>query len=391
MHDPRQDAVQVESLEQADSGRVQGVQLAVPCVQRLEVARCAQRHRRLVGEGPERLKALARRQHRVGGVVGPDEPAARAVSFDQRHEQPVIRPRARTRPTAPGLVARAIADESRRDGVFDQIAPFDLELRHEQQIQVGVRQAEVEPGIIRLPAGRTRRREVAAVRKADGDLLELERLLDSARDVLEHRVDGFDVDQRGGEVEQAAQRCAVTGGLGGDLDPLVRHDHMLGEGDEHVDLLIRRPQARPGFVDGHDTEQRPVGAAHRDDEGVLRVPGIGIQADREIRNVRGHSGPDGFVVRNEVGAAPEEALGQKRRPPIRRSGRAEQRVARLLVPVHRRHFEVAFSGPVEVDRDRAPAERLRDRLRNPVDEPRQIALVADKTSDLEQAPQLRER
>ena len=74
--------------------------------------------------------------------------------------------------------------------------------------------------------------------KADGDLLELERLLNSARDVLEHRVDRVEIDQRRGDVEQRPQRRSVTRDLGGDLDPLVRHDHMLGKSHEHIELLV---------------------------------------------------------------------------------------------------------------------------------------------------------
>src|SRR6188472_4310759 len=101
----------------------------------------------------------------------------------------MARPRTRSRSSPLRLVLGATADESSRDCLFDQVAPFDLELRHVEQIEVGLRQAEVEPGVVRLPTRGAGQGEAAVERKADGDLLELERLSDSGGDGLEDLVD----------------------------------------------------------------------------------------------------------------------------------------------------------------------------------------------------------
>ena len=161
LHDRGEHAVDVEPLEQADRRTVQRRQLGVARVEGLEGDRRAERHRRLVRKGPQRLQPLAGRQHRVGGIVGPDEPAPRAVPLDQGNEQPVVRPGARAGAAALRRVRGAVADESPRDRVLDQVAALDLELRHEELVQVGIGEDEVEPGIVDLPARRSRRGEAA--------------------------------------------------------------------------------------------------------------------------------------------------------------------------------------------------------------------------------------
>ena len=290
MHDPRQDAVQVESLEQADSGRVQGVQLAVPCVQRLKVARCAQRHRRLVGEGPERLKALARRQHRVGGVIGPDEPAARAVSLES-HESGQWRDQARgpapprsdeyVEPTGTSDPGDVVLRSGR--AAFDPRTPAPRGCPAPRSPK-----AESSPGERLLPSGRSRRREAAVARETDHDLLELERLTDPARDRLEDVVGRLEVDQGRRDVEQPPPARPGRARRWRRPASLRSLRYVLGEGHEHVELLVGRAQARLGA-------RRP----NTTPSSVPSAPRIGtISASSGLPRVR-------------IGAGPE-ALGRER-------------------------------------------------------------------------------
>ena len=106
--------------------------------------------------------------------------------------------------------------------------------------------------------------------------------------------------------------------------------------------------------------------------------------------MKGEIVPVGLVVRDQIGAAAEEALGEERRPGVCRPDRADQRLAGSLAAVNRRDLEVALGRPVEVDRHRPEAERVRDRRRNRVGQARQVALLADESRDLEEAPELRE-
>ena len=187
------------------------------------------------------------------------------------------------------------------------------------------------------------------------------------------------------------QRRAVTRGSVGILNGFDRADHVLREGDEHVDLLVGRAEPGLGLVDRDDAEQRSVRAPHRHHQRVLGVPRVGVGAQLELGDVRGHARPVDLVVRDQIGAAAQKALREERRPRIRGSRRAEQRLARPLAPVHGGDHEVALGGPVEVDRHRAKAERVGDRRGDRVDEPRQVALVADEPGDLEQASKLWQR
>ena len=75
LHDRGEHAVDAEPLEQPDRRLVQRGQLAVARVERLEVDRCAERHRRLVRKGAQRLQPLPGGQHRIRWVVDPDEAA----------------------------------------------------------------------------------------------------------------------------------------------------------------------------------------------------------------------------------------------------------------------------------------------------------------------------
>ena len=105
---------------------------------------------------------------------------------------------------------------------------------------------------------------------------------------------------------------------------------------------------------------------HRHEERVLRVPGIIPAARLQVGNVaRGVALGRPVVLSgpHDVRAAALEALVEQRLPLRDPAKLAEQVLARSLVAVDRRDAEVVPRSTVEVDHDRAVAERLGDRSR----------------------------
>ena len=183
----------------AASSRVAGVE-------GLEVDRRAKRHRRLVGKRPQCLQPLAGRQHRVGRVVGPDEPAARAITLDQAA-------RAASGATTPAGPPRRAASctwsrrpERRRDGVFDQSSSprsrtpartADRGRRRSGRTRARDRSASSR----RFRAGRSRRR----ARVQTATFSNSRACRDSAGDGLEDVVGRVELDEGTGDVEQLAR------------------------------------------------------------------------------------------------------------------------------------------------------------------------------------------
>ena len=186
------------------------------------------------------------------------------------------------------------------------------------------------------------------------------------------------VDQRGRDVEQRRSDARSRAASAATWTPSMPRSRARAKATSTSSSSSRGPQAGLRLVDGDDAEQRPVGTPHRDDRASSGCQASGSELIERSGTCDGQVLPVGLVVRDQVGAAPEEALGEERRPGSLRACRAEQRLARALVAVHRRHLEVAFGGPVEVDRDSSAAERIRDRRRNPVD--RRVRSRSSRTS-----------
>ena len=163
---------------------------------------------------------------------------------------------------------------------------------------------------------------------------------------------------------------------------------VVDERDEHFEVVVRGPAAAHGLVHRDDPEQEAALVAHRDEERVLGIPGVGVARTASFRHVaRPERVPVDGAARHDVGAAPLEALGEEHRPVVAGPRVAEQHRLRLLVPVHGRHLEVVPLGPVEVDCDGPVAERLADGSGDGVEQRRKILTRPQKTGHLDEAPQ----
>ena len=163
---------------------------------------------------------------------------------------------------------------------------------------------------------------------------------------------------------------------------------VVDEGDEHVEVVVRGPAAADRLVDRDDPEQKASLVAHRDEERVLGIPGVGMARPSSLRDVaRAERGPVDRAARHVVGAPALEALGEEHRPVVAGPCVAEQHGLGLLVAVHGRHLEVVPLGSVEVDRDGPVAERLADGARDGVEQRGKILTRPQKAGHLDEAPQ----
>ena len=85
--------------------------------------------------------------------------------------------------------------------------------------------------------------------------------------------------------EQMFERVAVRLRARGLLCRLHRERGVLGDGDEHVDLVAARLAPGDRLVDGEDAEQLAVRAAHRREQRVVRMPRVRVVADRQVGGV----------------------------------------------------------------------------------------------------------
>ena len=81
--------------------------------------------------------------------------------------------------------------------------------------------------------------------------------------------------QRRRDGEQPLERVAVRLRARAFLRGLDGERRVLGDGDEDVDLVAARPAARDRLVDREDAEQLAVRPAHRHEQRVVRMPGVG--------------------------------------------------------------------------------------------------------------------
>ena len=117
-----------------------------------------------------------------------------------------------------------------------------------------------------------------AVAQRREHVLEAERVAhagaDSAQDLVGDRLGG----QAGRDLEELLERDLVPRRLGRLLRRLHGERGVIGERDEHVELLVGRTAPADRLVDRQDAEQMAVGVAQRDEERVLGMPGVGAVA-----------------------------------------------------------------------------------------------------------------
>ena len=165
---------------------------------------------------------------------------------------------------------------------------------------------------------------------------------------------------------------------------------MVGERDEHVQLLVGRTPAAERLVDGEDAEQVAVVVAHRHEESVERMPAVRARAGRDVGDVAFAVRPVELAGLQEVGAAPREVLREQRLPLLDRANVTDQRLARLGPAVDGRDVEVVPRRPMEVDRDRRVPERFRDHPRDRREQLGKVVALANERRDLDEAAQRRD-
>jgi hypothetical protein len=162
---------------------------------------------------------------------------------------------------------------------------------------------------------------------------------------------------------------------------------MVGDGHEHLELLIGGAQASVGLADRQNAQHVAVGVEHRHEQLVVGVPRVGRCARLPVWHVAPADValPVEGSVRDQVGAAALEALVEERLPraPVERV--SQQRPAGIVGAVDRRHLEVVPGGPVEVDDDGVESERCRDRRRDRVEQGGLLGLGSHEPGDLEKA------
>jgi hypothetical protein len=346
---------------------------------------------RLVGEHPQDAELLRGRQQPVGRVVGPDEADRVAGLASKRDDQPVPVPGPRPAAVQLGFVVRPGLEPLVRLLARKQVAALGLEPRIEQAVQRGHRQPDGD--LLAAPAARRSRDKAVAFAEEQGDPLEREGAPDSLRDGFEHLLRRQDRAQPRRDLVEVLERGAVPAQLGSPLQLLHGVCRLGGHRAEEVELVVGRAAARVGLVDREHAQQPALGVGERDEQAVLRVPGIRVVGVRSRRDEGRQLDvvPVELAAADEVGAAAAEAIGHQRLPVRPRAGRPEQRVAGVFVPVHGGDLEVVPGRAIEVDDHRLPAEAGGDRRGDRVQQVVELSFDADEVGQLEQRPESCER
>ena len=388
------DAAGIE-VEDRDRRRVdQRAPCLVRLVERLELPRELERRRDLVGEHPEHLKALAAREQPVDRIVDPDEPDELPLPAEERNDEPVVVPRVRPAAVEHRAVRRRPAHARVALLAGEQVAPFDLELRIEERIDVA--NVEIEPErLVVAPPARSRACDERTVRigKLNRDLVEAERAADVVADELQHRVDRDAAGQMGGDLDEPLERGAPLRALRGRLHGLDRGGRVMCDGDEDVELVVGRAPAGDGLRHRDHAEHPAVGGLHRHEQLVLRPPRVRGTVIVDVGHVPPalHGRPVVLAGRDEERAPPLEARIERAGPALGRLCVAEQDRARLLAPEDADDLEVVPRRAIEVDDDDAVAQRLGDRPGHLREQRRQVRLVAHELRHFEQPAESRER
>src|SRR5205807_3691208 len=154
----------------------------------------------------------------------------------------------------------------------------------------------------------------------------------------------------------------------------------------HLELLVVRAQSAARLADREDGEHPGLRVLKRDEELVLRVPGIRFVGRLDIRHVARADvrRPVERAVRDQVGAAAPVRVGQQLLPAVPLVRAAEKGLTRLVAAVDVRDAEVVEFGPVEVEHDGLELERLGDALHDRRQRALEIPLAADHARHLEQ-------
>ena len=356
----------------------------------LEPARGLDRPHRLVGEHAQRLQRLVGGQQPVLRIVDPHHPVEPAGRVVQRHDDPVVVPGERPAPVGDRRV-----DAAEVGRALDRHVALhhDAAVAHVRGVEQLLERRDLHERELRGALGReadARQRHELALLGQEGDhLVEAERLARPPADRVEHLLLGPALGQLGRHGQQVLDRGAVAAPELGRLRLLDRDGRVCDDRAQQLELDRRRAAAGLRLVDGHDPQQRAVAGPHRHHQRVVGMPGVGRVGDLELRRVDLHplAGPVVLAGGDEVGALPEEALAQQPRPVLHAGGLAHQQLLRLLVAEHDDDLEVVPRRAVEVDHDRAVAQRAGDRAGDGFQHGAQLATGADRGGDVEQAAQ----
>ena len=174
---------------------------------------------------------------------------------------------------------------------------------------------------------------------------------------------------------------------------LDRDRDVRGDGAEQLELDLGGAAAGDGLVDRDDAEHLAGRGPQRDHQRVVGVPRARLVDDRDVRCVGPQpvAAPVVLAGGHEVGAVAEEARGEQRVPVGPARGLAHQQLARLLVAEHDDDLEVVPGRAVEVDDDRAIAERAGDGGGHRGEHRRERVAGAHGRGDVEQTAQAVER
>ena len=219
--------------------------------------------------------------------------------------------------------------------------------------------------------------------------MEAERLARPPADRVEHLLLRPALGQLGRHGQQVLDRGAVPAPELGGLRLLDRDGRVRDDRAQQLELDRRRAAAGLRLVDGHDPQQRAVAGAQRHHQRVVGVPGVGRR--RRPRAPACRPAPARRTSRTRRRGRSrrraEEALAQQPRPVLHAGGLAHQQLLRLLVAEHDDDLEVVPRRAVEVDHDRAVAQRAGDRAGDRFQHGAQLATGADRGGDVEQAAQ----
>ena len=361
--------------------------------QAVELARRLDRAHRLVRERAQRLQLSVGGQQAVLGVVDPDHAEEPAVAVVQRHDEPVVVPGAR--PAA--VVDRGVdaVDLGRRAalglGGVHHDAAVGQEGGVEQRRQDVERERREARDLLGREADARERHKVPAgvVGEEHHHLLEAERLADAVADGVEHLLRRVAARELGGHAQEVLDGGAVAAALGGALGLLEGDGDVRGDGAEQLELDLGGAAAGQRLVDRDDAEHLAGRGPQRHHQRVVGVPRARVVDDRDVGRVgpQAVTAPVVLAGGHEVGAVAEEARGDQHVPVRPPRGLAHQQLLRLLVAEHDDHLEVVPGRAVEVDHDRAVAERAGDGGGHRCEHGRQRVAAAHGRGDVEQAAQ----
>src|SRR5206468_9831792 len=163
------------------------------------------------------------------------------------------------------VVLRAVLDLTLVDAQArllrrDEEAARDLELRIEQLLHSVEGERLRDDGIIVVPTGGgVRMEQPAPVAKVERHLLESERRLDTATHGVQDRVRRVGGGQRRRDLEELLETGAMPRSALGLLRRLDRDRRVLGERDEHLDLVRGRTLSVQGLAHREDSENPSLG------------------------------------------------------------------------------------------------------------------------------------